>query len=76
MSTQAVVIVTCLVGIGLMVLAGRIRTHGGPGPRPSVGRGLRGRAATRDDGDDARPPAPVEREAEAAAQHDEARRER
>jgi hypothetical protein len=52
------VIVTCLVGIGLLVLAGRIRARSGLGPRPSVGRGLRGREAT----SGSEPPPTVERE--------------
>lgn len=70
MSLDVVVIVTCLVGIGLMVLAGRIRARGGTGPRPSLGRGIRGRAAT----SDARPPPPVAREVdEAQARRDEER---
>jgi len=58
MSGDLLLIVTCLVGIGLVVLAGRIRSRRGPGPRPSVGRAIRGRPATSGD----EPPAAVERE--------------
>jgi len=36
------VLALILLGIGLMVLASRIR-QGGPGARPSIARGVRGR---------------------------------
>ncbi|HKJ24672.1 MAG TPA: hypothetical protein VKB65_07610 [Myxococcota bacterium] len=42
MSVSWIVVATMLLGIGLIVLAGRIR-RGGVGPRPSIARGIRGR---------------------------------
>lgn len=44
--SSTVLTVLLLVGIGLMVLAGRIRRRGERQPRPSAARGIRGRYGT------------------------------
>jgi len=43
MSASWIIVLLMLLGIGLLVLAGRIR-QGGAGPRASIARGIRGRS--------------------------------
>jgi hypothetical protein len=65
-----IVLALMLLGIGLMVLAGRIR-QGGVGPRASIARGLRGRFGTGRD----RSVAEIERERIERERAPDARRE-
>jgi hypothetical protein len=48
-SVDVLAVAVLLLGVGLIVAAGRIRERGGPGAQPSPARGLRGRPSSRPD---------------------------